>query len=72
MSEPLMADADPLGREQYREEDIHSLSRLDNMVIHIPVGLKVEHRKNCLKYYKKLMINMEKACMIHCFHYQYL
>jgi hypothetical protein len=54
MSEPLMADADPLGREQYREEDIHSLSRLDNMVIHIPAGLKVEHRKKLFKILREI------------------
>jgi hypothetical protein len=45
MSESWMVYADPLGREQYRKEDIHALSRLDNMVIHIPERLNVEHRK---------------------------
>ena len=45
MSEPWMPYADLSEREHYRKEDIHALSRLDNMVIHIPERLNVEHRK---------------------------
>jgi hypothetical protein len=54
MSESWMVYADPLGREQYRKEDIHSLSRLDNMVMHIPAGLKVEHRKKLFEILREI------------------
>ncbi|MFZ8847678.1 MAG: hypothetical protein ACO2O4_00325 [Minisyncoccia bacterium] len=54
MSEPWMPYADLSEREHYKKEDIHSLSRLDNMVIHIPERLNVEHRKKLFEILREI------------------